>query len=651
MSRPGRFTATEHHDYQQRAAFTGAFSERRLTGMAEYQIKGRRITLIVNPDTQTYAVEIAGQRWTMSDNPYVLFENGERIEFPAPQSQGLIKTGTTEGAAAVYTGFGSSNITVRTKAEIEAITDDVYFTVQVENDERCEIRFVSFPAPFDYGAKYGDIPAEGRNHLPVSYTVLSRMQGALIPAGLQIELGSGLVYDRDSYMPMFGQVRGNTGYLGIYDTPFDVHYELRYSDGEKVAPLWKTSLGHIAYPRRMLYRFMTDCDHNDFAASYRAYVKERGRLITLKQKIAKNPNIEKLIGCPVIHSDIATHISPDSFYYHPDDPAKNDFHTPFSVRADQLRELHRKGLKKGYTHFDGWGRHGYDNLHPDVLPPHEAAGGVEGMRELAETTTSLGYIFGIHDQYRDYYYDADSFDPDNAVMEADGSHMQVSHWYGGRQTIMCSSLSRDYVRRNYQMLEELGIRIEASYLDVFSVVPLDECFNPAHPVTREQSAQYRRECLEYLTSKGIINSSEEVLDCVLPAQVLCHHAPFYTTDWESKEADPIGIPIPLLNMVYHDCLVVPWIGRKLSRGGWGIPRSDSGYAHAWLNGGPQYLSIDADEAEIAEVDATCAMAEKLAHQTIVKHEFISADRRTQRTTFSDGTVIEVNFDTDEVTVR
>ena len=59
---------------------------------------------------------------------------------------------------------------------------------------------------------------------------------------------------------------------------------------------------------------------------------------------------------------------------------KNDFYTPFSVRAEQMRELHRKGLKKGYTHFNGWDRHGYDNLHPDVIPPHKEAGGAEGMR-------------------------------------------------------------------------------------------------------------------------------------------------------------------------------------------------------------------------------------------------------------------------------
>ena len=65
-----------------------------------------------------------------------------------------------------------------------------------------------------------------------------------------------------------------------------------------------------------------------------------------------------------------------------------------------MRELHRKGLKKGYTHFNGWDRHGYDNLHPDVIPPHKEAGGAESMRELAETTPGLGYIFGIHDIHK-----------------------------------------------------------------------------------------------------------------------------------------------------------------------------------------------------------------------------------------------------------
>ena len=57
--------------------------------MAEYQIKGRNITLTADPEKQTYAVEIAGQRWTMTDKPYVQFENGERMEFHARSAKAL----------------------------------------------------------------------------------------------------------------------------------------------------------------------------------------------------------------------------------------------------------------------------------------------------------------------------------------------------------------------------------------------------------------------------------------------------------------------------------------------------------------------------------------------------------------------------------
>ncbi|MDD6033801.1 MAG: DUF5696 domain-containing protein [Oscillospiraceae bacterium] len=620
--------------------------------MASYIIHGRNLTLSGDPSACTYAVEIAGSVWQMSERPYVRFSDGTALPFPEPESEGICKTGTTEGIAAVYSDFGSHRLIIRTKAEIEVLTDDVYFTLQAEGDSRCEIAHISFPAPFDFGTAYGDKPDLTDDNLPESYTVLSRMQGTLVPAGTQIRLAGGQVFERDGYMPIFGQVRKNTGYLAIYDTPYDVKYELRYQNGgEKAAPLWIPSLGFMAYPRKMLYRFMENCSYNDFASSYRTYVRQRGRLVTLREKIARNPKVEKLPGCPVIHCGIATHVSPESDYYRPDDPDFNDSCVPFHTRAEQIRQLHRKGVRKAYTHFDGWGNHGYDNLHPDPFPPHEAAGGAEGMRELADTTTGCGFIFGIHDQYRDYYYDAPSFSFDSAITNPDGSHPFCSIWYGGKHSWLCSSVARDYVRRNYAVFEALGIGVEAAYLDVFSVVSLDECFNPAHPATREQCAAYRRECLDHLTSRGIIPSSEEVLDCILPSQILCHHAPYFTSNLGANDAEAVGIPIPLLNLVYHDCVVVPWIGRKNQRGGWGIPASDSAYAHAWLNGGPLYLSITADDAEIAEVTEVCENAEKLALQPMLRHEFLTPDRRIQRTVFADGTTVTVNFDTDEVQVQ
>ena len=171
--------------------------------MATYLVKGRALTLTGDPTACTYAVEIAGQTWTMTERPYVRFADGTVVPFPAPESEGPCRTGTTEGIAAVYTDFGDHKITVRTKAEIEAITDDVYFTVQVEGDEKCEIDRVSFPAPFDFGAAYGDRPDNTAANLPESYTVLSRMQGTLVPAGTQIRISGGQIMERDGYMPIY----------------------------------------------------------------------------------------------------------------------------------------------------------------------------------------------------------------------------------------------------------------------------------------------------------------------------------------------------------------------------------------------------------------------------------------------------------------
>lgn len=619
--------------------------------MSEYTVKGQNLSLTGDPESFVYTVRAGNAEWTMTERPFVRFSDGTTVPFPAPSAQNSFTSGTAVGISARYSDFGPHGISIFTTAEIETCSDEVSFTLRVSDDGRCEIDRISFPAPIDFGGDYGDLPREGKNNLPGSYSVLPRMQGTLIPAGTKISLDAGEIFERDAYMPIFGQVRDENGYLAIYDTPFDARYELRYSDGgEKLAPIWITSLGHMAYKRRIIYRFMDGCDYNDLAHAYRDYVRQKGRLVTLREKAVRNPLVEKLIGCPVIHEYIAYHISPDSEYYTPGAPEKNDTFTPFSTRARQIRELRARGLKKAYTHFDGWGFHGYDNLHPDPFPPHPEAGGFDGLRELGKAVTESGFIFGIHDQYRDFYYDAPSYTPEEAVTYADGDHPFCSIWFGGKHSFLCSEMAKKYVRRNYERFEKEGIPLQAAYLDVFSVVRMDECFHPDHTVSREQCAANRRECLDILTSHGIIPSSEEILDCILPSQVLCHHAPYFTSPLGRPDAKAAGVPIPLFNLVYHDCAVIPWAGRKGAKGGWGIPDTDSPYTHAFLNGGPVYISIKADEREICEAEAACENAGALAHCEMTRHSFLTPDLRTQRTEFSNGTSVTVNFDTDEISV-
>lgn len=620
--------------------------------MAKYIIKGKELTVTVEPEIMLYQVAVGDTVWTMSEHPFVRFTDGEEVAFPKPEEAEYYKTGTVEGVKAVYANFGSYGVILHTKVEIEKFSDDVLFTLWTENEKNSQIDKISFPAPIDFGKCYGDTGENTCNNVPACYTILPRKQGILLPAGVRMKLDAeqtGIVYGPDSVMAMYGQIRRNDGYLAVYDTPYDARYELRYENGgEKVAVLWVPSLGTIRYPRRMRYCFLKDCDYNALAHAYRAYLLQQGNLITLEEKFVRNPKARRILGCPIIHSGIAVHISEESNYYHPDQPEVNDHFVKFETRAEQLKELYKKGVRRAYTHFDGWGRHGYDNLHPEPFPPHEGAGGVEGMRYLADTTANLGFIFGIHDQYRDYYCDAASFSSENAIMNADGTNPYCNKWFGGKHSILCSSVAVDYVKKNYREFEKLGIRIEAAYLDCFSCMPMDECFNPEHPVSREECAVNRRKCLDYLSANGIIPSSEEGIECIIPAMILCHFCSYPMSSIEARHADNVGLPIPLLNLVYHDCFIIPWIGRKNVKGGFGIPEDCSAYALACLNANPLYLSIDADEDEISEITEVCDHAGKYGTMQMTKHEFLSADHRIQRTVFENGITVTVDFDTDSV---
>ena len=589
-----------------------------------FEIKDGNSALTVDYKKGTVLYEGISGAWRMPLKPHVVLSGGRRSDFPAPCAAYAKESATSHDVWAEYAGIPGTALRAYTRISLEKITGDLRFEIRIEDDQSGEVEFLSYPSAW---------VLEGAG----SYTVLPRMQGELVPLGSDLTVEKGQIFDRSAYMPMFGQVRGEEAYLAVFDTPFDASYD--YQAGA-VTPAWRTSLGHIRYQRRMLYRFLRG-DYNEIAKAYRAYVKDKGALITLRAKAALNPLVDALRGCPIIHEGITVHVSPDSRYYRPNDPAYNDHYTSFDERARQIRELKRRGLKRAYTHWDGWGFRGYDNLHPSPLPPSPIAGGKEGMKRLMEAVKECGYLFGIHDQYRDYYYDAPFFTMDEARQNLDGSHSHNHTWHGGHYAYLCPQKAVEYVRSNYTQLAQMGIKPDSSYLDVFSLAELDQCFNPNHRIDREGSVRYRRECLDWLTARGIIPSSEETLDCILPSQVLCHHAPFNGDEIASPAR---AVPIPLFNLVYHDCVVIPWIGKKGENGQSGLPENMSTYLYAILNANPVYCPIDADEAAIQDIEEACAVSGRLMYCEMTRHELLTPDGLKQRARYADGTVIEVDME-------
>jgi hypothetical protein len=65
-----------------------------------------------------------------------------------------------------------------------------------------------------------------------------------------------------------------------------------------------------------------------------------------------------------------------------------------------------------------------------------------------------------------------------------------------------------------------------------------------------------------------------------------------------------------------------------------------------LNGGMPYLSANPGADELEKVRILCALHKRVALEEMTCHEFLDSPRRIQRSTFSDGTEVTVDFGND-----
>lgn len=576
-----------------------------------------------------------GKTWNFDQSyaPYILLKNGEKILFAQAEKreETPFQSGLGVGQSVHYSGFeGFGSLAFETRVLINQTTGYVDCTFVPFDMAGLVIKEVCWPQPLTADE-------------PGAYAVLNTMQGQLLPTDWPEAIGEKMPFDgqmgsESAYMPWWGEITPQGGYLCHVRQSWDSAYTINHPAGgpTRLSVRHLPSLGQMSYARTVTFCFVPKgSDYVTLCKLYRKIADEQGHPRTLKEKAVANPNVEKLVGCCVMHVEGKSHVTEKSAYYNHEEPEKNDRLVPFSRWVERVKELKLKGVKQLYLHLDGWGQPGYDNQHPDYLPPCKEAGGWEGMKELSDTLENLDYMFGIHDQYRDYYLDAPTYDPDNAAMSADGSIYEFSRWAGGTQNYLCASQAPDYVRRNFEQLFNYGIHLEGTYLDVFTCNELDECINPRHPMTRRQCMDYRNECFSYLTAHHVAPSSEEVNDWAMGALVFCHWAPYFSNT---------AIAAPLYNLVYHDCVMTPWV---MGGDQWGIPQGTMGYMHALLNGGMGYMDQHAEgedlDKNIDQWKTLSTLAHHVAMEKMVNHEFLSDDRAQQRTTFSDGTQVTVDF--------
>jgi hypothetical protein len=610
--------------------------------------------IVRTPDlTLTVAREDLGMAVATADTEWRFYSGDETDLTYADQSFSL-RTAAVQQAEPFHTGYSAgmrmtfrdfpqaSDLVLRITAY--AIRNELVFDIAAE----------------ETGTRFGMLNWPKAVVLPATEDALSVcpvMQGVLIPGNWHQELNyAGLTSSREFYMSWWGHIVDGDGVMAILETSHDAGGSCEHPAGgpTRLTPRWYASLGEFGYLRTIRYIFQDDTSYVALAKRYRQFAIETGLFKSLREKCVRTSALNTIIGSPIVHLGALYHTVPEATTFNKDRLEVNHRLRTFDELAAGLRRLKGLGIDTAYVHLDGWGFYGYDSAHPDPLPVGYEQGGWDGLRRFADTCQELGYLFAVHDQYRDFYFNAASFDDRLTVTDLAGERFEVSQWCGGPQTILSPRYAPEYVRRNHNFFREHGIEVEGAYLDVFSILPQDESAQPGCPVTRTECARYRKQCFELLRARGYVLSSEEPTDYMVDTLDLVHHAPYalHPYIWAGEEA--YGIPIPLFNLVYHDTLLMPW--DLAETGGWGIPAGTSGHLHCLLNAGPPYAAPPywGDEwasYDPARVKEAASLAKHCAFLEMTDHQFLNPERTKQRTTFSDGTQVTVDFKTGDYEIH
>lgn len=631
--------------------------------MKKIVVKHSGTTLTLLSHNLKYEVERDGFKWETQGRPaHLVLQRkmfGKYCWYYTLFSSALKKSHKAVGNSIVstFSGFvvyGKKIPAVFTTTATVKDNGKIDFSIKASYEGECDFKAAYYPAPFN--AK--EYKKEN------SYSVEAFRQGVMLPDTFEKNRKQILLLTKywrkvntgDAYMPLWGRVCGEYGYSAFADESYDLTLGSCYGKDKALitSSNWLGSLGKLSYERTLHTRFYKGCNYVSMAKDFRKHEMKKGNLITLDDKIKSNPNVAKLIGTPVLHWNLYEHNEPGTVIYK-ETKILDKVHHTFDETCEDFKHLKECGLDKVYVHTDGWGNRGYDNLHPYILPPSDKIGGFDGMRRLSETCQDLGYLFGLHDQYRDYYQDSPVYDKEKCVYDVNGKAPYCGIWAGGPHNWLCSKFAKEHVKRTYDELAEQNINIDGTYLDVFGIMAGDECYHKDHRVTRKESIKYRGKCFDMLRKRGLIVSSEE-LGCQMVKYLdLVHHAPYAVTPQGGGEQ--VGIPVPFTNLVYHDCVFVPW--KCEGKGGWGIPDGDSGKMHCILNAQTPYvnkamregddLDYKNDEeltAHINEIKEIASINEKLYNAELLNHEFLDKNYRVQRTTFAGGWQITVDFDKD-----
>jgi hypothetical protein len=395
------------------------------------------------------------------------------------------------------------------------------------------------------------------------YIVVPSREGLLIPAN------SGLSFNHrfDTYtyegchMEMLGLVQRGGALLVSWEDPYvaaDLKSTVSSSGSAADRQRVTASLTLSKSAKSFQLHFLGQGDYVNIAKAYRDIAKDRGLLVTWDQKLKTNPERAKLFGAANIKvwSVLDRRMNEES-------TKEESIRVNWTFdEAAQVAEHLKKDLQLDRVLFTvgGWIHRGYDNQHPDILPTAPECGGDVAFCDCARRVMKQGYLFCLHDNYQDIYRDSPSWNERFVMKTADGKLARGGHWAGGLAFLTCSKMALELAERpqNLAAVKNLS-NANAYFIDTTYAAGLQECFDPAHPLTRNDDIKWKQALSDYAREVFGVFGSECGREWAVP------HSDFFEglTGVSGHDYHDASLPdklgatvVPLFDLVYRDCIAM-----------------------------------------------------------------------------------------------
>ena len=150
----------------------------------------------------------------------------------------------------------------------------------------------------------------------------------------------------------------------------------------------------------------------------------------------------------------------------------------YDDNARLMQRMIDYGLTDSLLTLHVWQRWGYDYRLPDIYPPDPRSGTIEQLRQLGTVCQSAGIPWGLHDNYIDFYPDADEFSYDHICFTETGEPIKA--WLNTGRDAQSYRFRPDhimpFVQRNLQLIRS-GLQPTHYFIDVFTSINMFDYYD------------------------------------------------------------------------------------------------------------------------------------------------------------------------------